>query len=585
MRNSIINLYHSFLEYFDRVKKNFGRRFVILIFAGYFFGKGIAFRFTRAFQLPFYQKFGVTSLVYQSYRMVGMAPWSMKGFIGCISDAWPLWGWHKTSWMSLASFFGVFAASYLVLIPINEHTIVTAPLMIFLISVQIATTDLLCEGKYAEFMGKMPEVKADIVTLVWALIMVGGLIGVSLAGLLVKVITPIRLTLIIVLVSLILASIPIFKKYMPETRLPPGSRGILWGKMRQRFRLFLLAFVMAFVGLGFSAIVLVGSSRTSSEDETGPTRWTFYQMLYSVVTSILLCVGGFWALPRILAMCNVFLFLQEVLYVQIQGSIDYWYTAKEQCVPGGPGFSYTYYIMQSEGIGNLAGVAGVILFQKYCSNWTFRQCFWISTLVRIMAASFDMIIINRLNLRVGIPDEIMYLLGDAIVYNMLEMLAFMPTVVLTSKICPKGMEATVYALLAGFQNFGQGVAQSAGLYLQSAFDVEMSEKEGFDCKYDNLTLVILVAHIILPLLTIPLTFLLIPDARLGDDLLAKFSAINKGDYGGIGLVSEFLTNSEDCTKEHYDFSNVNAEVSPVRFGVVQSSLEGKEIELFVNDGL
>lgn len=33
-------------------------------------------------------------------------------------------------------------------------------------------------------------------------------------------------------------------------------------------------------------------------------------------------------------------------------------------------------------------------------------------------------------------------------------LDFMPAVVLTSASCPKGMEATVYSLLAGFQNFG-----------------------------------------------------------------------------------------------------------------------------------
>ena len=35
----------------------------------------------------------------------------------------------------------------------------------------------------------------------------------------------------------------------------------------------------------------------------------------------------------------------------------------------------------------------------------------------------------------------------------------MPGVVLTSKLCPKHVEATTYALLAGFQNFGQQVAR------------------------------------------------------------------------------------------------------------------------------
>lgn len=35
------------------------------------------------------------------------------------------------------------------------------------------------------------------------------------------------------------------------------------------------------------------------------------------------------------------------------------------------------------------------------------------------------------------------------------MMEFMPAVILTSKLCPIGIEATMFALLAGFQNFGQ----------------------------------------------------------------------------------------------------------------------------------
>ena len=45
------------------------------------------------------------------------------------------------------------------------------------------------------------------------------------------------------------------------------------------------------------------------------------------------------------------------------------------------------------------------------------------------------------------------MLGDAIVFQLVSSLEFMPAIVLTSKLCPKDVEATVYALLAGFQNF------------------------------------------------------------------------------------------------------------------------------------
>ncbi len=41
------------------------------------------------------------------------------------------------------------------------------------------------------------------------------------------------------------------------------------------------------------------------------------------------------------------------------------------------------------------------------------------------------------------------------------MLEFMAGVVLTSKLCPRELESTVYALLAGYQNFGQVVSPHA----------------------------------------------------------------------------------------------------------------------------
>jgi len=53
--------------------------------------------------------------------------------------------------------------------------------------------------------------------------------------------------------------------------------------------------------------------------------------------------------------------------------------------------------------------------------------------------------------------------GDAIIFHVLKMLAFMPSAVLTSKLCPHEMEATVFALLAGFQNFGDVVSKTMGI--------------------------------------------------------------------------------------------------------------------------
>ena len=43
------------------------------------------------------------------------------------------------------------------------------------------------------------------------------------------------------------------------------------------------------------------------------------------------------------------------------------------------------------------------------------------------------------------------MLGNNIIAQVVSMFDWMPAIILTSKLCPKNMESTVYALLAGFQ--------------------------------------------------------------------------------------------------------------------------------------
>eukprot|EP00493_Phyllostaurus_siculus_P027933 UN28281 len=47
-------------------------------------------------------------------------------------------------------------------------------------------------------------------------------------------------------------------------------------------------------------------------------------------------------------------------------------------------------------------------------------------------------------------------------FNVIDGINFMPAVILTAKLCPKNLEATTYAMLAGFQNFGRQVATAVG---------------------------------------------------------------------------------------------------------------------------
>ena len=61
---------------------------------------------------------------------------------------------------------------------------------------------------------------------------------------------------------------------------------------------------------------------------------------------------------------------------------DFWFTADETCVPGGPAFDYTYYNTYTAIVGSVMAWVGVILFESFFSGWSFRNVFFITTILQ-----------------------------------------------------------------------------------------------------------------------------------------------------------------------------------------------------------
>jgi hypothetical protein len=137
--------------------------------------------------------------------------------------------------------------------------------------------------------------------------------------------------------------------------------------------------------------------------------------------------------------------------------------------------------------------------------------------VQVFTAAFDLVIVQRWNLRLGLSDQATFLFGGAACQQMSQMLALMPSVMLNSLLCPRGAEATVYAILAGFQNFGQSVSSVLGVWLADELGI-VANASGVhgDCDFKNLNKAIVIARMVLPLCVVPLTFVLIPKVRMDD---------------------------------------------------------------------
>jgi hypothetical protein len=241
----------------------------------------------------------------------------------------------------------------------------------------------------------------------------------------------------------------------------------------------------------------------------------YTQLAVTLLCAIVLSLSMFWCMPVKLAKATLFLFLTNTVSVSFGSAMQYWYTVDDRCNPGGPHFDYLFFTVYTAIIAQLFSAVGILLFNSYFSKIRMRKALWISAVISSAASIGDFAMVMRWNLRWGIPDKWFYLVGDTILEPMVLMMAFMPSTVLISKMCPKNMEATTFAILASFSNLGGALSSSFGVFAMQAAGIQTDLEVG-QCNFDNLPHLIVICGMILPLTAIPLTFVLIPDIDMHD---------------------------------------------------------------------
>ena len=438
----------------------------------YFFCKGMAGTLLRLCLLPLFKEtYNVDSLQFQKYCLIIMLPWSLKPVIALLSDSFGI----ARLLVCVIAIVGCAAGAALSF----ASTESTAVALTFLCSAEIAFIDILAEGEYANIMSTAADkaAKHSVVSLVWAMLLIGQLCSSLLSG----VVDTSKLVVLLAFL-LIMPLLPASVKWLFAPRdtqfwMPGAKLGIF---------------------LTIAALLLVPVTIKSNN---------FIKLGYVTTIGTLLVSSAFFILPFKLAKANAYMFATSILYLNVSGAVDYWFTASTHCVPGGPNFSMKYYIAAGAAVSSLFAAIGVGIFNKFFKNITnYRHMFWITASVRILAASTDIVLLNRWNLNVGIPDKVMYLLGDGALQSLAAALEFMPLVLLTSELAAGGAESTTYAILAGYQNFGSAISTTYGYVMQDTLGVTFHEN---NCNADNIAWLVGFAHMVLPLATIPLSFCLI----------------------------------------------------------------------------
>lgn len=255
---------------------------------------------------------------------------------------------------------------------------------------------------------------------------------------------------------------------------------------------------------------------------------------------------------RPIAHAILYLFLSQALYLGGPGtwpSLDVWYTAPHDCIPNGPAFGATFYLTVIGVSKSLAALWAVAMYNQYVKCWPIRKAFWVTTLMKIVASSSDLFLVYGWNRALHVPDALAYHLGS-VVFAVADAMNQMPKMFMIPKLCPPGMESTITAILISTSNFGMTMGSLLGGSLMDEMGVDIHDLKGkmsgVACNDESLGTALIFGHIALPLLSIPITFFLIPDERVDVEVATQQSNAGGSSSLGAALIS-FIDDVETTT--------------------------------------
>jgi folate/biopterin transporter len=175
-----------------------------------------------------------------------------------------------------------------------------------------------------------------------------------------------------------------------------------------------------------------------------------------------------------------------------------------QCTPTGES-SFFYFVTNDLGfqpeflgrvrlVSSLASLIGIWVFQHYLKAVPFRQIFGWTTLISSLLGLTTLLLVTHTNRLLGIDDH-WFSLGDTLILTVMGQITFMPVLVLAARLCPPGVEATLFAMLMSVLNLAGLVSQEGGALLTHILGVN-------EHNFDKLWLLVTITNLggIVPLI-------------------------------------------------------------------------------------
>jgi hypothetical protein len=141
----------------------------------------------------------------------------------------------------------------------------------------------------------------------------------------------------------------------------------------------------------------------------------------------------------------------------------------------------------------VASLVGVGIYNSYLKHVSLQKMFFWSTIVGTGLGLTQLMLVTGMNRILGISDQ-WFSIGDSLVLTVLGQVSFMPILVLAARLCPPGVEATLFATLMSISNGASVTGGFLGAGLTRLLGVTSNN-------FQNLALLVLLCNLssLLPL--------------------------------------------------------------------------------------
>jgi len=369
---------------------------------------------------------------------VSALPWLIKPLYGFISDSIPLFGYRRRSYLFLSGLLGALSWGLMATMVDSKYD---AAICILLGSLSVAFSDVVVDSMVVErARGESQSTSGSLQSLCWGSSAFGGIVSSYFSGSLVD------------------------------------AYGVR----------FVFA-VTAFLPLMTSAVAVLVKEQSSYT--MGPNLSLLNSSFYANSKKNIINLWDAVKQPNIF-LPTLFIFLWQA--TPHSDSAMFFYTTNKL------GFTPEF-LGRVKLVTSMASLAGVGLYNGFLKSVPLRKIFLLTTIFGSVLGMTQVILVTGLNRQMGISDE-WFAIGDSLILTVLGQASFMPVLVLAAKLCPQGMEATLFATLMSVSNAGSVSGGLLGAGLTQIFGVT---KDNFD----HLSLLIIVCNLS-SLLPLPLLHLL-----------------------------------------------------------------------------